>query len=208
LRGEARNLPDGAKVVVEAVDERDEPLKRLAVVRVLDHEWKASRVAMRDSNQQGGQVRVRVALSPEEKNVHSGDKIASEPKDVSVPNPYVRITHINGKELKGNLNCPGIAPKTRVKVRGEVGNLLEGDMRWVLILGNSQWPGVNEAWITEKLDGQGRIYWSKEIDVKEASSTPPAFTVVAGVCSPPPHGAPDHAVRDRGYPVECKSKEK
>jgi hypothetical protein len=215
LSGKARNIPDGTKVSIQTADEGDNHWTPRADVEIRNNRLEAPRVPMRDPNRQGGQVRIRAILSSEEKNVYSREKIVSELRNVTVPAPRVKITHVNRHELVGSRRCPALKPESTVEIRGEAENLLDDDQIWVLVLGEGEEPGKTGIWppfgsdsVDKKKGDGGRVYWSKAIKLKKTDFTLARFIVKAAASSIPPIGNLEAIREALGDLVECQSRER
>lgn len=192
LHGVAKNLPNRTVVVVETkgnVDGMPVSWTPRGKTEVNEGNWNVGLVPMRDSNDRGGQVDVRVKLSSEEKNVYASDKVISKSESLKVADPYVKITLVDGKEVRGKGLGPELVPDKPVKVEGVAGNLLRDDTIWLRILERGLngtvtqiLPETGADIIARQPDNNESVRWFKSVPIGSGVK----FTIKAGVCSNPP----------------------
>jgi hypothetical protein len=218
LHGTAKNLPDGTVVLVETEDVVDDGAVEAAPgfsklrgkAEVNGGVWKASRISMRDNNEGGKKVNIRVKLSPLENDIYAGDKIISRYEGLKVPEPYVKITRVSDKDVQVGRLGPTLAPGNPVLVEGVAGNLLPDDTIWLRVYerglngaGAQILPETGADLIAKHPSEDGSIGWSKTVAIGSGVK----FTIKAGVCSNPPINEEDFVgfsgISDT---VECQSR--
>ena len=193
------NLPDGTRLVVETtpagalLDGEFDNWAASGDAVVKAHRWRVEGVSLRKPNHAAGEIKLRVALAPEGRTDLAPAAIYSTAVNVSVPEPRVWITRINGQPVSEGVK-PVITPDTKVRVSGGAENLMPGDTIWVMIYGKApegvedMWPRTGAETDSHAPYRSGSMNWTRQVYIDTSKDGWTTFTVRAGACSEPPIG--------------------
>lgn len=216
--GKAVNLTDGIKVDVETTFTTLDDWKWREKTTIKDNAWKLTDVPLRDPNQSGGNVKLRVVLPRQEGILLLGTEIIAEHKQhIALPDPQLRITECDAPPKSDERNAAELRPPSSITIRGEAKNALVNDTIWALVVVSGAVNGQNHIWpdrgsiiLTEdkKRKENGVINWTQSIPISDVGYAIKDFKVMANISTEPPPADLKITLATEGQSCQPKTRRK